>query len=77
MIRLAGKQIDTSGYVVVRKVDLAELGKAIEEGDRLVGYGNPGNETECEYFFIGFKDAAQKKDIGNMTLEKWYFQDRN
>jgi len=74
---LAGNVIDTDGYIIVRKVDLQELGKVLEKNDRIVGYGIPDVEwTDCKFFLQGFKNAAHYEGVG-FTLERWDFQDRN
>jgi len=74
---LGGVIEDADGYIVVRKVDLQEIGKTLKVDDRLVSYGRPGSETECKYFLVGMKEGGHYSDVGNCTLEKWYFQDRD
>ncbi len=66
-----------SGYIIVRKSDLVTVSKELSVGDKLISYGNVGQETSCEYYLIGKKDAAHYSDQGKPTLEKWFFEDRN
>lgn len=73
---LGGVIEDATGYIIVRKSDLKEIGKTLNLDDRLVSYGQPGAETICKYYLVGTKDAAHYSDVGNCTLERWYFQDR-
>lgn len=74
---LGGKILNAAGYIVVRKRDLTVLGKTLKIGDKITSYGKAGKEIQCEYFLIGKKDAAHYSDIGQATLEKWFFEDRN
>lgn len=74
---LAGAVLIAEGYIIVRSLDLQVQGKTLSPGDKLVSYGNIGQEKQCEYYLIGKKDAAHYSDQGNCTLERWYFADRN
>lgn len=63
------------GYIVIRKIDLDNLGKDLDVGDKIISYGTL-NPVECEYYLIGKKDGAHYADTGGVTLEKWFFEDR-
>lgn len=73
---LAGNILNAKGYIVVRKKDLLKKEKELKVGDKISSYGNTGYEKPCEYYLIGHKDAAHYSDVGQCTLEKWYFEDR-
>jgi len=74
---LGGVIENAVGYIIVRKTDLQSVGKTLDIGDQIVSYGNVGVEEDCKYFLIGKKDAAHYSDIGQCTLEKWFFEDRS
>ena len=74
---LGGNILNADGYFIVRKRDLVVLGKTLNIGDKLISYGNAGKETSVELFLVGKKDAAHYSDMGQATLEKWFFEDRN
>lgn len=73
---LAGSIMNAKGYIVVRKLDLQTLGKTLSKGDKLSSYGNAGSELSCEFYLLGKKDAGQYSSVGQCTLEKWFFEDR-
>lgn len=73
---LGGNILDAKGYIIVRKKDLSSKGKTLKEGDKISSYGKIGKEIYCDYYLIGKKDAAHYSDIGQCTLEQWFFEDR-
>lgn len=73
---LGGTILNVKGYIIVRKKDLLKLGKTLNDGDKISSYGKSGKEISCEYYLIGKKDSAHYSDIGQCTLEKWFFEDR-
>ena len=65
------------GYIVVSKLDLQRAGKTLSENDLVISYGKAGIETPCELVLVGSKSAAHYADIGQCTIEKWWFKDKN
>jgi hypothetical protein len=68
---------ESDGYVIVRKFDLQSVGKELKTGDIISGYGRTGENVKCELLLIGMKNAAHYADMGQCTLERWYFRERN
>jgi hypothetical protein len=66
---------EAEGYIVVSKFDLSLSGRLLHSGDIITSYGNAGVETTCKLIIIGSKSAAHYSDVGQCTLEKWWFRD--
>ena len=72
---MLGASERAGGYLVLRFVDLKNLGKTLNRGDKILKIG----DITCDYFLLHSKGdpAAHFSAIGGFTLFRMFFGDRN
>lgn len=70
----AGEASD--GYVLLRNIDLAVIGKKIGRGDRIVGYGAGVNRVDLDVEIVKLRYEGHYPDQVGPALVKAFFSDR-
>ncbi len=72
---MLGPKEQARGYLVLRFIDLENLGKKLKRGDKITKIGN----LDGEYFLLHTTGdpAAHFDSIGGFTLFRMFFGDRN
>jgi len=66
----------STGYVLLRLVDLRALGKAIKIGDRICAYGSGAGRIELDVYVTRITYEGHYPDQQGPSLVKAYFADR-
>lgn len=70
-----GPDEQAGGYLVLRIIDLENLGKTLKRGDKIVKMGN--RDVELFLLHSDGDPAAHFSSIGGFTLVRMFFGDRN
>jgi hypothetical protein len=77
LVEAGGVRLQSSGYILVRRQDLRDLGVAPKRGDRIVQIGEGVNALTVNLFITGYEPMAIYPDQGGPTLMKYNFEDRD
>lgn len=71
-----GAEENEDGYVLVRPVDLRAIGKSIQRGDRIIGYGAGASRINLDVYIVRIRPEGHYPDIQGSGLLKAFFSDR-
>lgn len=71
-----GAEEGENGYVLLRPFDLRAIGKSVNRGDRIVGYGSGSGRVDLDVYIIRVSYEGHYQDINGPGLMKAFFSDR-
>lgn len=71
-----GSEERSIGYFMVRRFDLNLIGKMIQRGDRVIGYGVGTNKIDLDVYVTKLRYEGHYPDQGGPSLMKIFINDR-
>lgn len=76
-VNVEGFSVPVAGYILVRTMDLRQLGVELKRGDRIVQFGRAPNAVAADVYLLLEERMGHYPSQGGATLQKWFYGDRD